>query len=1069
MKKRKYILIIFILLICIFPQNIHASNMMNFENLTIDTGLSQATVEAIAQDDKGYIWLGTNDGLNRYNGSDIKIFKTGEDDSDNNIISNYITALATDKKGNLWIGTDQGISRMNLDDYTVKNYRYSKSDNKNPFYAILTFYVDKDGKLYMGNNAGLYVYNEKNDDFDKVIDLEHGLIDENIYSITQDKQGYLWLGTNQGLEKLNLKNKKVTHYSVGNTDTASWGKIRTIFFNDENEMWVGTAEQGLKVINTKTNEIKSYEMDENDSSKLQSNSVRKIMKDGCGTIWIGTEGGLSKYIDDGKFITYKNKSYDNSTLASNIIYTIIEDESGLVWIGTYTGVSIFDSKNSIEIYKNDPIDTNSLSDNVVMGVYEDKDGLLWIGTRDKGLNIIDRDNEKINHLTEGNTDKELTSNSITMITGKDNIIWVATRNGLNKINKDNMIIEKYTTEDGLIDNNIKSLLLDSNNRLWIGTPMGLSILDINTNKIIDMTSKLIDAGIKEPYIQTVFEDKEGIIWLGGYICGGLVRIDTKQETIKLYESFKNDNKEFIINTIRCIVEDDKNNLWIGTNNGLLKFNKKKESFKLYTQKDGLPNNIIYQILKEENDDLWMSTNNGISKFDIKNNKFINLSSTDGLQSNEFNANAAYGCKNGDVLFGGIKGLNIFNPNKVLQYSYNSKINFDGFEVSGKNYLNIDGKTFKREENYIRIKFFVTDYRKNNNIQYYYKLEKTSNEWRPKNSSDEWIPINSNEVIFSDLDPGKYNFAIKFRTNNGNMSEEKNITFTIKPPIWLSDVAICIYVIIILAIVYNSINKMKKLDKLVNKKTKELNDEMKKNKVLFEKVIEAERSKNNYFINLSHELRTPLNVINSIEQLIRSLCNSDKELTKSKLVNYMDIMKSNTDRLLNLINNIIDTSKIENGRYKLNKEKDDIVYIVEEAALTLKQSIESSGINLIIDTDVEEKIIDCDKCDIERCIVNLVGNAQKFTPQGGSIMVNIKDLGESVKITVEDTGIGIDKKYHDSIFDRFNQVVDENCENKGGSGLGLTITKRIIDLHNGKIYVESEKNKGTKFTIILPEK
>ena len=456
----------------------------------------------------------------------------------------------------------------------------------------------------------------------------------------------------------------------------------------------------------------------------------------------------------------------------------------------------------------------------------------------------------------------------------------------------------------------------------------------------------------------------------------------------------------------------------------------------------------------------MSTNNGISKFDINNNRFTNLRSTDGLQSNEFNGNSAYKCKNGDFVFGGIKGLNIFNPNEVLQNDYKGRVNFDGFQVEGQDYTNIDGKVFKYNENFIRIRYFLTDYRKNNNIQYYYKLEGVN---------DNWVLVENNEVIFSDLNPGKYKFRIKCRNNSGEISEENSVSFTIKPPIWRSNIAIILYIFITIILLYNNSNKMKKLDKLVDKRTKQLNEEMEKNKILFDKVIESERSKNNYFINLSHELRTPLNVINSIEQLIRSRCKSDKELNKSKLENYMDIMKNNTDRLLNLINNIIDTSKIENGKYKLNKEYNDIVYLVEEASLSLKESIESSGINLVFDTDVEEKIINCDRYDIERCIINLVSNAHKFTPQGGTISVNIIDMDKFVKITVEDTGIGIEKQYHDIIFDRFNQIIDENSENKGGSGLGLTITKHIIDLHGGSIYVESEKNKGTKFTIILPEK
>ena len=376
------------------------------------------------------------------------------------------------------------------------------------------------------------------------------------------------------------------------------------------------------------------------------------------------------------------------------------------------------------------------------------------------------------------------------------------------------------------------------------------------------------------------------------------------------------------------------------------------------------------------------------------------------------------------------------------------------------------ETFSYDKNFIRVKFFTTDYRANKNVQYFYKLEGSSH--------SDWIQITSNEVILTNLDPGKHKLRIKFRNNRGNISEEKEINFTIKPPFWKSNIAKFLYAMIIIIIIYNSINKMKKLDKLVEKRTQQLNNEMNKNKVLFNRLLEVEKSKNNYFINLSHELRTPLNVINSIEQLIRSFCRSDKELTKSKLEKYMDIMKSNTNRLLNLINNIMDISmidmgilKAENGKYKINKSQCDIVYIVEEATLTLKESIESSGIELIFDTDVEEKIINCDKYDIERCIVNLVSNAHKFTPNGGRISVTIKDLNNSVEITVEDTGIGIEKKYHDTIFDRYSQVVDKNNENKSGTGLGLAITKHIIDLHNGKIYLESEPNKGTKFIIILP--
>lgn len=1059
MKKPKCILAILILLICIVPTNIYASKMINFENLTIENGLSQATAEAIIQDSNGYIWIGTNDGLNRYNGTDIKVFKY-DDEVENSIISNYITALGEDKSGNLWVGTDEGLSKISLADYSIKNYRYYKNNKNNPYYAILTIYVDNHGKVYMGNNEGVYLYNEEEDDFDKILGLSDNLTDKNIYSINKDSQDNLWIGTGQGLNKLDAKTNKVSQYPIGSIKTTQWGKISSITFDSNNNLWVGTAENGLKKIDLKENKVQSYNMDENDKNKLQSNSIRKILEDSNKNIWVATENGLSKYMGEGKFETYFNKDYDNSTLANNIVFTLMEDDSGLIWAGTYTGVSIFDSRNKIQIYKNDPLDKNSLSNNVVMGVYEDDDGLLWIGTRDKGLNIIDRKNDKITHIYEGNTEYDLTTNAISVIKGKGDTIWVGTRHGVNKIDKRSMTIEKYTMEDGLIDNNIKSLFIDSKNNLWIGTVKGLSILNISSGEIFDMTDRLKEEGI-DPYIQEIYEDKDGIYWIGGYTSGGLIKFDSKMNQIQMFNKYKkeDDSNEIVINAIRDIVEVGKN-LWIGTNDGLLKFNKENNTFEAYTEKDGLANNIVYQILLDEDENLWMSTNNGISKFDISKNRFTNLRSTDGLQSNEFNGNSAYKCKNGDFVFGGIKGLNIFNPKEILQNDYKGKVNFDSFQVEGKDYNNIDGKVFKYDENFIRIKYFLTDYRKNNNIQYYYKLD---------GSSDDWVLVNSNEVIFSNLEPGQYKFRIKCRNNSGKMSDENSVSFTIKQPIWKSNIAVIIYISIIIILIYNNSNRMQKLDRLVNKRTSQLHEEMEKNKILFNKVIEAERNKNNYFINLSHELRTPLNVINSIEQLIRSFCVSEKELTKSKLENYMDIMKSNTDRLLNLINNIIDTSKIENGKYKLNKDDNNIVYVVEEATLSLKEAIESSGVELVFDTDVEEKIINCDKHDIERCIVNLVSNAQKFTPKGGVISVNIEDLGESVKITVEDTGIGIEKQYHDTIFDRFNQVVDLQSENKGGSGLGLTITKHIIDLHGGKIYIESQKNKGTRFIMILPIK
>lgn len=319
---------------------------------------------------------------------------------------------------------------------------------------------------------------------------------------------------------------------------------------------------------------------------------------------------------------------------------------------------------------------------------------------------------------------------------------------------------------------------------------------------------------------------------------------------------------------------------------------------------------------------------------------------------------------------------------------------------------------------------------------------------------------------NEFSPRRYIFKIRLINDDGNKSKVSYVDFTVKPPFWMSPLAIVIYLLIIILLIVSFRYKVKKLDNLVNERIKDLKEEMKKNEVLNNKNLKLERNKNSYFTSLSHELRTPLNVINSTNQLIQSLISKNPTIAKEKLNYYIDVSQKNCTRLLNLINNILDNSKLQNNKYEISLKETDIVYLVEETSLTLIDYIKSKGINLIIDPEVEEKQIRCDAYEIERCVTNLVSNAIKFTPEGGNITVSIKDLDEEVKISVIDTGVGIDEKFHESIFDKFNQVLDDDVS-KVGSGLGLTITKQIVKLHKGKIYVESKLGQGSNFVIILP--
>ena len=1059
---KKYIIYMLLLIILLITTNIvyvSAYNNINFKNITSEDGLSQGTVETIIQDDQGYIWLGINDGLCRYNGYEFKIYKHDEE-LENSITNNYIVDIKQDNSGNIWVGTANGLSKIDTKTDLITNYNMNDEEKSLSHYNIGDILITKSGDVLVGTSDGLNIYNEKKDEFYRIFNKDSDLSSQFIRSLAEDENQNIWVATNNGIDKIDIKNNKnIISFKTGHGKfDISENDIYVVRYDPKGYIWAGALKEGLNRIDINTNEVKQYKNDYRDEKSLPGNYVKDILRDSSGNLWVGTDNGLAKYNEQTEnFATYKNKIYDKTSLVNDEVFSIQEDESGLIWVGTYAGISMFDPNTNIEHYKKDPFDENSISDNSIHGIYEDKDGLLWVGTNSKGVNVINRKNYNVKHLNKTSKDYPISDDNINDIVGIDNKIFIATKNGLNEVDKDLKTINIYNTEDGICNNNITALFADSKKNVWIGTANGISVLNTNTNEIIDITDILTNHNIEDQYIKVIYEDSKGNYWVGCFIDGGLVKIDPNKRTIENYRNKKEDKTSISSNNIRSIVEDKNGNIYIGTSYGLNKLNESNNTFERYLEKDGLSNNTVYGLLVDDNNNLWASTNLGISKLDTNTMTFETFNIIDGFQGNEFNGRAYYKNKSGELFFGGINGLNIFRPNDINRSRYVPTVIFDEFKVNGKVYKDINNQEFKYNENTINISVFISNYKNTKNIQYMYKLEGVS---------DSWDISRSNNINYSDLAPGTYTLKIKARSYSGKVSDESAVKFIIKPPIWKSKAAILIYLIIITIVIYRTINSVKRLDNLVKNKTLQLTKEMEKNDKLLKKVIELEKRKNNYFVNLSHELRTPLNVISSTEQLVTELNKSKDGIGKSKLNGCMQVVRRNTKRLLNLINNIIDTAKIESGSYQLNIREHDIVYIVEEATLSLKDYIERKGIELIIDPEMEEKIIKCDEHEIERCIVNLVSNAAKFTPEGGTIEVTIEDLDEKVKIIVKDTGIGIDKKYHDSIFNRFNQVIDQGAESKGGSGLGLTITKQIIDMHGGQISVESELGKGCKFIIIL---
>lgn len=1076
MRKKLYKVIFMIIVSIIFIINMSVNNAfaitnddknINFKRITVEDGLSQTSVEYLFQDSKGYMWIGTIDGLNRYNGSRFEVFRYSKD-KPNSISGNYISAIAEDDEGNIWVGTSRGLNRINTHTSEITTYLPGVNGCNLSNYNITEILIDSKGDIYIATEDGLNLYNEEDDNFIRLYnsgDKKNSLSSQFVYSIVEDNYGNYWIGTDNGLNKIeNNSQKIIKYYSDGGDNSINDNFIFKLYADNLDNLWIGTYNGGLNKLDLKTNKIEKFENDPNDDTSIAGNFIRYILRDSRNELWIATNNGLSRLNEEeNKFINYKSKIYDPQSIVSNNVLSLFEDKSGAIWVGTYDGISLFNPQNSFKNYKNDPFNTNSLSENMMAGIYEDDEGLLWVGTVNEGLNLIDRKSGNITKFKSSDDEDSLSNNHIRDIVGIQNEIWIATEFGLNKYDKLTKKFTRYYNEDNensLLYNDVRTLYIDNEGILWIGTRDGLCTFD-RKNTFKSYEDIFIKNGITENVFSDIIQDKDGVIWIASALDGGLIRLNKNTNEIKSYRNNEEDRYSISFNALKTIAIDSKNNIWIGSQFGLNKFDRSTEKFHRYTEDSGLSNNFIYGILIDNEDNPWMSTNYGISKFDIKNDKFVDYNVTDGLQSNEFNGYSYFKSKSGEMFFGGINGLTYFYPNQLEEKKFSPNVVIDSIYSGEKEILDISNIKIGYKNSNIQFNFFMPDYRNVSKIQYAYKLDGLDENWI---FSDD-----RNYVSYTNLESGVYKFQVVARNSSGDWSKVTTVSFKVGMKPWQTPLAYVMYALIVSLVLYIIWNRVKILDSLVEQRTHELNSKLKENKELYDKLIKNEKYKNNYFVNLSHELRTPLNVIISTQQLITKLNEEDKDIPKEKILYYMSTLRRNSDRLLKLINNIIDTSKIESGSYKLIIEKHDIVYLVEEIVLSMKDFIEANGIELVIDPDVEEKIIECDGSEIEKCIVNLVGNAVKFTPRGGKIEVRIVDLNNKVKISVKDSGIGIEKKYHDAIFDRFGQAYNDVSEEHGGSGLGLTVTKQLVTLHNGRIFVKSEPGYGSEFVIILPVK
>ncbi|WP_373599001.1 ligand-binding sensor domain-containing protein [Paraclostridium bifermentans] len=1068
------ILIVFILLNILIPMKSWAATLSNakFEHISIDEGLSNEYITSIFQDSKGYMWIGTKDGLNRYDGERIKIYNCNAEDK-NTLSSTYITDIEEDSKGNIWIATDHGLDFLIKDTDTIVRMK----DIKNKY------------------NLGNF----------KITSLLKSSYEENI----------MWVGTEDGLIKINIEDKIVEAFydDSNNSNSLTSASITCLEEGEENLLWVGT-KSGLNVIDKNSKVLNSR------STKIIKDKlfIYYISKDKEGNMWISTKTGLFMYnISKGQrgFLLRVNgdgiKKYNINEGNIDHIYTfnnnevkfynnfIFNDSENNTWISGCDGaIKYSKEKREFNVFKKNINYKNSITSNVITCFYEDSNGTIWIGT-DKGANILN-DNDMFNYINKED------GKDIVSILRHDKKVWVATKfKGIYIYNEANGHLIKKIKEDeiNLSGKYIKSLFEINDRYILISTNKGLIVFDtqeylsreiiigddystelnymyndgkyiwlatttdfycycINTGKKVDNSNNMKKLGINTGNIKYILQDNkdENIIWLGG-VNIGLIKYHKQKGVLEKYVNDSLNENSLINDYINCMTFDNDGNLWIGTNIGLSKFDIKANKFTSYTTAEGLVNNFINSILIDDNRDIWVSTNKGLSKFDIKKNRFTNFTKMDGLYGYQFNLNSSLKLKSGTIIFGSTDGCTYFNPDDLIDYKIHRDEVVIGDIFIGKNKAVYDGNEMILEPDYknLYINFFLPNYENLNNITYEYMLE---------GIDSQWIYLDSQSNLdFKTLEPGKYTLKIRARDGHGELTKENSINIRVKKPIWKTSLAYLIYISIIIGMAICIFNYVKILQHLVDQKTMKLNKQLEENKKLSEEIIDNEKFKNNYFVNLSHELRTPINVIVSTLQLIK-LLSKDKNITYEKFNQYINIISKNCDNLLKIINDIIDSSKIETGKYKINKKNNDIVYIVEEAALNMSKFIEDKGLSLIIDPDMEEQIISCDETEIERCIINLIGNAVKFTQEGGEIRIYIEEVENNIEITIEDTGIGISKEDQEFIFKRFSQVDDGTGATKtSSSGIGLTLVKYIAELHGGYIKLESEVNKGSRFTIGIP--
>lgn len=806
MKLRLSILTLFI--VGFFPF-LHIANsqgqILSVDQFTIDNGLSQTSINCLIQDSRGFLWIGTQDGLNKFDGYTFEIIKNEHSDS-NSLSNNFINCIYEDADGNIWIGTNLGLNKYNI--YTEKFTHYLRNPqdiNSIREDEIYDIYQDKSGYVWIKTENYLSRLNPRSNKFrhyEHYNDVFNFILVNAKFSIFEDHKNQLWVGTKDGLNYFDRKLEIFKRYRHDPDDKSSLSnnKVKVIFEDRNHNLWIGT-EGGLNKFDWETETFIRYYSDYDNPKSLSNNIINDIYEDNKGDIWITTDDGLNKFDKATEtFTVYDRFLSDNEIILTTLVTDIIQDQTNIMWVGTLQGLlKIEDKRKKFKLYNETKDNVPLFSNNYVTSIYK-KDDIVWIGTWGTGLHLFNPENEKVIRYNTGNSG--IVNDYIHKIfEDKKGGIWIGTQNGLSFFNSKTKRFEEVDRVKGLNtfkNNRIFDILEDDYDNLWVGSKFGLHQIGQDTIKSYFHNTE-DSSSLGSDIVYDILLDKNENLWVATE--KGLSHIDLSSNTQKRYTRPDYSCDDCLSsNDILCLYEDTLNNyLWLGTNAGLNRFDLETEKIKTYTEKDGLSNNLIYTILSDDSGNLWMSTNKGISKFNPKTEKFSNFGVTDGLQDFEFNHGASYKSESGELFFGGIAGYNSFYPDSVVKNQKIPNIEITSVEV-------LSDKTSKKiaigenrqievphTNNLITIEFAVLDFTNPEKNNYAYKLEGVEGEW---------INLgNRRYATFSNLPSGKYNFKVKGSNSDYIWNEEgASLKIVVLTPVWKTKFANIVYIILLVGFI-----------------------------------------------------------------------------------------------------------------------------------------------------------------------------------------------------------------------------------------------------------------------------